>query len=228
MGLSLIEFQAPLFSCLAISPIILFRTCQLQSSRFGRHFYLSVCCFCDIPPSLLTSITQFLMSLGDIKPTSLRETESLIWKDLYLVARCQLSAEDMFNHVIDHIVEPKELESFRLDKHRLRRYFAAKYDPIKDHIGFFLPGKCIDSQVALSTNSSMQLWPLLSSVKLMVRTLPLTVLIVLALPRSKSYLSAQVLRIRKHPDRRLPLSLAKYKQILLVALGHPLPRTEGP
>lgn len=42
LGLSLVEFQAPLFCALAISPILLFRTCQLQSSRFGRHFYLSV------------------------------------------------------------------------------------------------------------------------------------------------------------------------------------------
>lgn len=42
LGLSLAEFQAPLLCSLAISPIILFRTCQLQSSRFGWHYYISV------------------------------------------------------------------------------------------------------------------------------------------------------------------------------------------
>lgn len=42
LGLSLAEFQAPLFCSLAISPIILFRTCQLQSSCFGQHYYISV------------------------------------------------------------------------------------------------------------------------------------------------------------------------------------------
>lgn len=76
-----------------------------------------------------------------IKPASLRETETLIWKDLYLVARCQLSAEEMFNHVLDHILPSQDLESFRLDKHRLHRYFKAKYDPIRDHTSFFLLGE---------------------------------------------------------------------------------------
>ncbi|KAE9383933.1 hypothetical protein BT96DRAFT_1008618 [Gymnopus androsaceus JB14] len=80
LNLSLVEFQAPLFSCLAISPILLFRTCQLQSSRFGRQYYIS-----------------FMMSLGDIKPASLREIETLIWRNLYLVAQCQLSAEEMMD-----------------------------------------------------------------------------------------------------------------------------------
>lgn len=42
LNLTLVEFQAPLFCSLAISPILLFRTCQLQSSRFGRQYYLSV------------------------------------------------------------------------------------------------------------------------------------------------------------------------------------------
>lgn len=142
LGLSLVEFQAPLFSCLAISPILLFRTCQLQSSRVGRHLYLSVCLlFLQRPSTLFMNLPQFLMSLGDIKPASLRETETLIWKDLYLVARCQLSAEEMFNHVLDHIVPSQDLESFRLDKHRLHRYFKAKYDPIRDHTSFFLLGE---------------------------------------------------------------------------------------
>lgn len=43
LGLTLVQFQAPLFCCLAISPIILFRTCSIVTSRFGRHHYLPVC-----------------------------------------------------------------------------------------------------------------------------------------------------------------------------------------
>lgn len=42
MGVTLVELQAPLFTALSISPILLFRTCQLQTSRFGRHFYIPV------------------------------------------------------------------------------------------------------------------------------------------------------------------------------------------
>jgi hypothetical protein len=41
-GLSLVEFQSALFCALTISPIILFRTALLQSSRFGQKHYLPV------------------------------------------------------------------------------------------------------------------------------------------------------------------------------------------
>lgn len=81
------------------------------------------------------------MSLGDIKPASLREIESLIWKDLYLVARCQLSAEEMMEHVLGTIVEPELLESFRMDKFKLRKHLKEKYDPIRDYTSFFYPGE---------------------------------------------------------------------------------------
>lgn len=79
------------------------------------------------------------MSLGDIKPASLLEVESLIWKDLYLVARCRLSPDDMVQHVLDHIIDTNSLESLGRDKHRLRQYFKDKYDPIRDHMDFFQP-----------------------------------------------------------------------------------------
>lgn len=52
------------------------------------------------------------MHLGDVKPASLREIEVLIWKDLFLVAQCKLSAEDMLNHVLGEIVDPVVLASF--------------------------------------------------------------------------------------------------------------------
>lgn len=87
------------------------------------------------------------MSLGDIKPESLREIESLIWKDLYLVARCQLSAEKMMEHVLGNIVDPELLASFRLDKSKLRNEFKKKYDPIRDHTGFFFPGESKSSRI---------------------------------------------------------------------------------
>lgn len=89
------------------------------------------------------------MSLGDIKPESLREIESLIWKDLYLVARCELSAEEMMQHVLDNIVDPERLASFRLDKSQLRNYFKEKYQPMRDHTGFFLPGESKSSRIGL-------------------------------------------------------------------------------
>jgi len=82
-----------------------------------------------------------MMSLGDIKPASLREIETLIWKNLYLVARCQISAEEMMDRVLDSIVEPKLLGSFRPNKTELHDYFKEKFDPIRDHTGFFFPGK---------------------------------------------------------------------------------------
>lgn len=81
------------------------------------------------------------MSIGDVKPPSLQALESVIWKNLYLVAHCQLSAEDMLKHVFDSIVEPQLLASFRQDKHRLHRHFREHFDPIEDYTGFFFPGE---------------------------------------------------------------------------------------
>lgn len=80
------------------------------------------------------------MSLGDIKPESLRTIESFIWKNLFLVARNQISAEDMMECVLRKFVEPEDLDSFRRDKHRLRRHFKEKFDPIQYHTSFFFPG----------------------------------------------------------------------------------------
>ena len=42
LDISLVEFQAPLFSALSVSLILLFQTCLLQSLRFGRNHYVSV------------------------------------------------------------------------------------------------------------------------------------------------------------------------------------------
>ena len=42
IDLSLVEFQAPLFAALCISPILLFRTRLLQSSRVGRNHFVPV------------------------------------------------------------------------------------------------------------------------------------------------------------------------------------------
>lgn len=81
-----------------------------------------------------------MLSLGDIKPASLREIETIIWKNLYLVARCQLDAQAMMDRVLDHIVEPQELQKFKFDKEKLRMYLNKKFDPIRDHTSFFHPG----------------------------------------------------------------------------------------
>lgn len=80
------------------------------------------------------------MSLGDIKPASLRAIETVIWKNLYLVARCKLSAVEMMNNVLDSIVEPTVLDTFHFDKMKFRSFFKDKFDPILDHTGFFFPG----------------------------------------------------------------------------------------
>lgn len=81
------------------------------------------------------------MSLGDIKPASLREIETLIWKNLYHVARCELSAEDMMHNVLNSIIKPQILDSFHGDKHQLHGHFKEKFDSIDDHTGFFFPGE---------------------------------------------------------------------------------------
>lgn len=81
------------------------------------------------------------MHLGDVKPASLREIEVLIWKDLFLVTQCKLSAEDMLNHVLGEIVDPVVLVSFRMDRHKLRDHFQEKFQPKRDHLGFFIPSE---------------------------------------------------------------------------------------
>ena len=79
-----------------------------------------------------------MMSLGDIKPASLREIETLIWRNLYLVARCQLSAEEMMHRVLDTIVDAPILISGNKDE--LNTFFANKFGSIENHTGFFFPG----------------------------------------------------------------------------------------
>lgn len=81
-----------------------------------------------------------MMSLGDIKPASLQVIETVIWTNLYLVARCQLSAVEMMNNVLDSVVEPTVLDAFHFDKMKFRSFFKDKFDPILDHTGFFFPG----------------------------------------------------------------------------------------
>jgi len=78
--------------------------------------------------------------LGDIKPKSLRKIETLIWQDLFAVARCQLDPEQMADHVLDSIVEPAVLEKMSRSKHALRQHFKTNFDPVLDHTSFFFPG----------------------------------------------------------------------------------------
>lgn len=80
------------------------------------------------------------MSLGDVKPASLRKIETVIWKNLYLVARCQLTATEMMNRVLDNIVDPQELAGFHFDKVKFREFFKKKYDHMDHHTSFFFPG----------------------------------------------------------------------------------------
>lgn len=139
LGLSLVQFQAPLFCCLAISPIILFRTCSIVTSRFGRQNYLSVSTNVYCLPHYILIVYQFLMTFGDKKPASLRTVETLIWRDLYLVARNEMKAEDMLEHVIHSIVPQEVLESFKGDKHRLHDHFKEAFDELRDQTNFFFP-----------------------------------------------------------------------------------------
>ncbi|KAF5343519.1 hypothetical protein D9757_014940 [Collybiopsis confluens] len=121
LDISLAEFQAPLFAALSVSPLLLFRTRLLQSSRFGRNHYIS-----------------FMLMLGDIKPPSLRDLENLIWENLFLVSRRQLLPEALVDRVLDSIIDPSILQN--LDNRALHEYFKAKFDPIRDYTGFFFPG----------------------------------------------------------------------------------------
>lgn len=81
------------------------------------------------------------MTIGDVKPLSLRELESDIWKYLYLVSRGEMQAERMVEIVLDSMVEPPVLNSFRFDKEALFKHFREKFDPIRDHTGFFFAGR---------------------------------------------------------------------------------------
>lgn len=96
-----------------------------------------------------------MMCLGDIKPASLREIETLIWKNLYLVARCQLSAEEMIDRVLDSIVEPHVFQSFNKDKAKLHDFLQKKFHPIRDHTSFFFPGEDFPLFSSLHTDASM-------------------------------------------------------------------------
>ena len=75
-----------------------------------------------------------------MKPVSLRELETTIWKNLFLVARCKLDAETMVDHVLDSIITPSVLNTFQGITSRLHQHFVTAFDPIRDHISFFLPG----------------------------------------------------------------------------------------
>ena len=55
----------------------------------------------SIPWHSALIISQFLLSLGDIKPESLWQLESLIWKHLLQVARCKISPTDMVNIILE-------------------------------------------------------------------------------------------------------------------------------
>lgn len=44
------------------------------------------------------------------------------------------------NIVLDSIVEPEVLDTFHFDKMKFRSFFKDKFDPIRDHTGFFIPG----------------------------------------------------------------------------------------
>lgn len=99
-----------------------------------------------------------MMSLGDIKPLSLRKIESTIWRNLYLVAQCKLSAKEMVDHVLNSIVDPATLKSFGHDKTELCAFFKREFEPICDHMSFFFPGKVYSSFVVLiALNTLLQL-----------------------------------------------------------------------
>ena len=51
----------------------------------------------------------------------------------------------MVNNVLDHIISPDKLDTLHGDIRLLRAYFKEKFDPIKDHTGFFFPGKFLTS-----------------------------------------------------------------------------------
>ena len=80
------------------------------------------------------------MSLGDIKPESLRLLESLIWKHLLQVVRCEISPADMVNIILDTVVPPAVLSGFCLNQVALRDHFDEKFDATRDHTDFFHPG----------------------------------------------------------------------------------------
>ncbi|KAF5365357.1 hypothetical protein D9757_013777 [Collybiopsis confluens] len=125
-NLPLVEFQAPLFSALAISPLLLFRTCLLHSSRFGCSHYVS-----------------FLLTLGDMKPESLRSIETYIWRNLSLVSRRQLTPEAMIDLVLDSVISPKVTATFLSEdtkfKKDLRKHFSSFFDEERDDTLFFFP-----------------------------------------------------------------------------------------
>lgn len=86
-----------------------------------------------------------MLTLGDIKPDSLRRIETLIWQQLILVSRRSITAETMVDRVLASIVPPHILSNFRPQgakfKQDVRKYFAESFDELNDHTSFFFPGR---------------------------------------------------------------------------------------
>lgn len=92
------------------------------------------------------------MCVGDTKPEPLRKIEALIWKNLYLVARCRMTPADLMNIVLDSIVDPTVLEGFHMDKIKFRDYFKTRFDSIENHKSYFFPGNVNDLLSCERTN----------------------------------------------------------------------------
>lgn len=58
-------------------------------------------------------------------------------------------------NILGEIVEPEILASFRMDKFKLRKHLKEKYQPIRDHTGFFFPGEFNISQFDLFNHATM-------------------------------------------------------------------------
>lgn len=84
-----------------------------------------------------------MLSLGNIRPASLRNIEALIWKDLVLVSEQRLTAQEMIDHILDNIIDPETLASFNCMNKPLHSYLWSKFDPLKDHLSFFFPGNTV-------------------------------------------------------------------------------------
>lgn len=105
-----------------------------------------------------------MLSLGDMKPLSLRQLETLIWTNLFLVSRREISASEMISRVLDTIIDGETISSFHGDANALRDYFRRKYDPVEDHISFFHPGldfSFFTLTCAIFTGCYWQMWLLL-------------------------------------------------------------------
>ena len=61
-------------------------------------------------------------------------------EELFGVARCEITAEEMVDRVLDSVMDPNVLESCCHDPRKVHDYFCQKFNAIRDHIGFFFPG----------------------------------------------------------------------------------------